>query len=222
MATLWHRLALASALALLPAAAPLVEAPSAVAGPVKPLSAQDRADVERAEAYLNSVGTLKARFLQISPNGGQAEGTAYLSRPGKLRLQYDPPSPLLVVADGRFLIVHDRELGDPSYIPLDSTPAGILVRANVQLDGKDVRVTRVTRQPGVLGISLVDAEDPAQGELTLVFSDRPFALRQWRVTDAQGQVTTVSLYEAQSGISLDGRLFQFKDPKLTEPKLRDG
>ncbi|WP_173981996.1 outer membrane lipoprotein carrier protein LolA [Magnetospirillum sp. SS-4] len=189
------------------------------AGP-KPaaLSEQDKADVARAEAYLNGITTLKARFLQMSPNGATAEGDAYLSRPGRMRLQYDPPSPLLVVADGTFLIVHDSQL-DPSYIPLDSTPAGILVRADVRLTGGDVAVTRVARQPGVVRVSLVAAEDPAAGEITLVFSDRPFALRQWQIRDSQNQITTVSLFEAQSGLTLDPKLFRFQDPKFTKPKL---
>jgi len=184
------------------------------------LTNQDRADITRAEDYLRSVTTLKAHFLQMAPNGNQAEGTAFFSRPGHMRLQYDPPSPLLVVADGTFLIVFDKELGDPSYIPLGSTPAGILVRENVQLDGGDVQVTKVQRQPGVLSISLVESDDPGQGELTLVFSESPFALRQWRVMDAQGQVTSVSLYETQTGMKLDEKLFQFKNPKFIPPIIR--
>lgn len=186
------------------------------------LSAQDKADIERAETYLNAVTTLKARFLQVSPNGSSVEGDVYLSRPGRLRLQYDPPSPLLVVADGTFLIVHDRQLGEPSYIPLGSTPAGILVRPGVKLDGGDVAVTRVIRLPGVVRVSMVEAEDPAAGEITLVFSDKPFQLRQWQVKDAQNQITTVSLFEAQNGLSLDAKLFQFKDPKFSAPKLNLG
>jgi len=207
-------LALMALLALAPAAH--------AAGPRKPLSDQDKADIARAETYMNGVTTLKARFQQYAPNGNIAEGTAYFWRPGRMRLQYDPPSPLLVVADGSFLIVHDRELGEPSYIPLGSTPAGVLVRENVQLNGKDLSVTKVTRAPGVLNISLVESDDPGQGELTLVFSESPFQLRQWRVLDAQGNLTTVSLYESQSGISLDRSLFEFKDPKFTKPKLNDG
>ena len=186
------------------------------------LSAQDHADVGRAEDYLNAITTLKARFLQVSPNGASVEGDAYVSRPGRLRLQYDPPSPLLVVADGTFLIVHDRQLGEPSYIPLGSTPAGILVRAGLKLEGGDVAVTRVVRLPGVVRISLVEADDPSSGEITLVFSDKPFQLRQWQVKDGQNQVTTVSLYEAQSGLTLDPKLFEFKDPKFLKPQLNLG
>lgn len=201
----------------------LALAPAAqAASPRKPLSDQDKADIARAETYMNGITTLKARFQQYAPNGNVAEGTAFFWRPGRMRLQYDPPSPLLVVADGSFLIVHDRELGEPSYIPLNSTPAGVLVRENVQLNGKDLSVTKVTRAPGVLTIALVESDDPGQGELTLVFSDSPFQLRQWRVLDAQGNLTTVSLYEAQKGISLDRSLFEFKHPSFTKPKLNDG
>lgn len=211
-----RHLMLAACGAAMVAALPVAAAPKKAA-----LTAQDRADIARAEDYLNSVTTLKARFLQISNNGGQAEGTAYLSRPGRMRLQYDPPNPMLVVADGTFLIVHDKDLGEPSYIPLGSTPAGVLVRDNVRLDGKDLTVTRVARQPGVLNISLVETDEPGQGELTLVFTDSPFALRQWRVVDAQGQTTTVSLYDAQTGMKLEPKLFEFKDPNFGKMKLRD-
>lgn len=183
------------------------------------LSEADKAEVERVETYLNGITTLKARFLQVSPNGASVEGDAYLSRPGRLRLQYDPPSPLLVVADGTFLIIHDSQLGEPSWLPLNSTPAGVLVRPNVKLQGGDVAVTRVTRMPGVIRVSLVEADEPGAGEITLVFSDRPFMLRQWQVRDTQNQITTVSLFEAQNGLTLDSKLFEFKDPKFTKPNL---
>ena len=183
------------------------------------LSEADKVEVERVETYLNGITTLKARFLQVSPNGASVEGDAYLSRPGRLRLQYDPPSPLLVVADGTFLIIHDSQLGEPSWLPLNSTPAGVLVRPNVKLQGGDVAVTRVTRMPGVIRVSLVEADEPGAGEITLVFSDRPFMLRQWQVRDTQNQITTVSLFEAQNGLTLDSKLFEFKDPKFTKPKL---
>lgn len=211
-----------SILALM-ALSPLALSVSPVLGaPRKALSDQDKADIARAETYMNAVTTLKARFQQFAPNGNVAEGTAYFWRPGRMRLQYDAPSPLLVVADGSFLIVYDRELGEPSYIPLDSTPAGVLVRQNVQLNGKDLSVTRVTRSPGVLNISLVQADDSGQGELTLVFTEQPFALRQWRVLDAQGNITTVSLFDAQTGLSLDAKLFEFQNPHFAKPQLHDG
>lgn len=184
-----------------------------------PLSAEDQAQVKAAEDYLNGITTLKARFLQVSDNGAQAEGTAYLNRPGKLRLQYDPPSPLLVVADGTFLIVHDKTLDNPSYIPLGSTPAGVLVREHVALDKGDLAVTKVVHQPGLVAVTVVEADDAASGSITLIFTERPFLLRQWRVVDAQGQTTSVSLYDVTTGIALDAKLFEFENPNFGRPKL---
>ncbi len=211
---------LAAALAAaLPAAGLAPDAAAASAARPGHFSAADRADIQRAQDYLNAITSLKARFLQIADNGSQAEGTAYLDRPGRLRLQYDPPSPLLVVADGTFLIVQDKTLDNPSYIPLSQTPAGVLVQANVRLDGGDLRVTRVIHQPGVIGIGVEQADDPGEGELTLVFSDRPFELRQWRVRDAQGLTTTVSLYDVDTGMKLDPDLFVFKMPGFGRPKF---
>lgn len=200
-------------------AAILLPAAPAAAAPAKHFTQQDRADIQRAQDYLNGVTSLKARFLQINGNGGQSEGTAYLSRPGHLRLQYDPPSPLLVVADGTFLIVQDKTVDNPSYIPLGQTPAGMLVRDHVQLDGKDLEVTRVSHQPGVLSVTVEQADDEDQGTLTLVFSERPFQLRQWQVQDSQGQTTSVSLYDVTTGLTLDPSLFEFKDPNFGRPNL---
>lgn len=177
-------------------------------------SSTDQADIGRAEGYLNGVTTLKAHFMQVSPDGNNVEGTVYLSRPGRLRLDYDPPSPIQVIADGSFLIYYDKDLKQVSYVDLESTPAGVLVRPEVKLDGGDLKVTKVGHQPGVLTVTVIKANDSAQGRITLVFTESPFQLRQWQVVDPQGQVTTVSLFDAQTGLSLDRELFYFKDPKV--------
>lgn len=178
------------------------------------LSAEERAAAAQAEAYLNGITTLKARFIQVAPNGNYAEGTAYLWRPGRMRLDYDPPSPIQVFADGRFLIYYDRELEQTSYLGLGSTPAGILLRRRISFGGGELKVTGVERQAGVVTIDLVQANDPGAGAISLVFSEQPFALRQWKVTDAQGAVTTVSLYETRTGVALDPKLFNFVDPQF--------
>ncbi|MTJ81345.1 MAG: outer membrane lipoprotein carrier protein LolA [Telmatospirillum sp.] len=192
----------------------------AVAGTGYALAAEksdaDKAEIGRAESYLNAVTTLKARFMQVAPDGGTSEGTVLLSRPGKMRLDYDPPSPVQVVADGTYLIYFDKQLKQVSYVGLETTPAGILVRAKVHLDADDLKVTKVTRQPGVVNITVTKAQDPGQGHITLVFTDQPYQLRQWQVTDPQGQVTTVSLFDAESGVSIDKSLFYFKDPTVDQ------
>lgn len=177
------------------------------------LSAQDADDVRRVETYLNELKTFRARFLQIDPSGGSAEGTLYISRPGKLRVDYDAPNPNLLIANGQHLIHFDRALKAPAYLGLESTPAGLLVRDPMKLSG-DVTVTAVERGPGALRLSVVQTKDPRAGKITFVFSERPFQLTNWQITDAQGQTTRVALYEPQVGMALDPKLFVFLDPKV--------
>ena len=181
------------------------------------LSEQDRADIARVEEYLNAIRTLSARFMQIADNGGTAEGNLYLSRPGKLRLEYDPPVPILLVANSGFLIHYDKQLKAVTHLPIDSTPAGLLVRERIALSG-DVAVTAVERGPGSLRVSVVQSKDPQAGRIMLVFSERPFALSNWQVTDAQGSVTRVALIEPRSGVPLDPALFRFTDPGNLTPR----
>lgn len=179
--------------------------------PAAQLDAAAQEDVKRVETYLNGIKTLQSRFLQISDNGGSAEGALYLSRPGRLRLDYDPPVPILLVTNGSFLVHYDKDLKSVTYLPIDSTPAGLLVKERIELAG-DVTVTGVNRGPGVLRVSIVQTKEPQAGRLTLTFSDRPFALANWEVVDAQGLRTRVSLVEPRTGVSIDPALFRFTDP----------
>lgn len=170
------------------------------------LSAQDKEAVQQAQDYLNSVRSLAAEFVQIGPNGETAKGQVYLRRPGKLRFEYAPPSPLLLVADGRWLVLEDKELEHVDRWPVGDTPLAVLVADRVDLDGS-VQVTRVKREGGVLRITLIDRKRPGEGQLTLIFNETPMELRQWEVHDAQGGVTHVSLHEAKVNVELADRLF---------------
>jgi outer membrane lipoprotein-sorting protein len=182
------------------------------------LSDRDKADISRAEAYMNAISTLKAHFIQVNPSGVTEEGNIWLSRPGKLKMLYDPPSPNLIVTNGSWLIFHDQQLKQTSHIPIDSTPAGILVREKVSLQGKEVTVAKVERQPGVVNIYLYQRDEPKAGMLTLVFTDEPFALRQWHVVVGQNLKTTVSLFDTKTGVSIPADFFEFRDPKFYEQK----
>jgi outer membrane lipoprotein-sorting protein len=182
------------------------------------LSNAERADLARVEAYLNGVKSIRARFMQISSTGELAEGDFYLLRPGKMRIEYRPPVPVLIVADGTWLIYYERELGQVSYIPLDSTPAGILVADKISLLDDAVTVTGFERDSSTVRVTLVRTESPEEGSLTLVFNDKPMALKKWTVVDAQGIVTNVSLVDASYDVPLDPNLFRFKNPKIFDEK----
>ncbi len=177
--------------------------------PAFALTGAENAAVEKAENYLNGIKTLQARFLQVNPDGGTLEGDLYIARPGKMRLVYDPPTPMLMVADGVFLIYVDTEMNDASHIDLDDTPAGLLLKDNLSFSDPGVKLDGVRIGAGTTEITTSMANDTAAGTLTLVFSDAPFELRQWRVVDAQNKEVTVTIFDAKRGVKLDNALFRY-------------
>ncbi|MDR3529331.1 MAG: outer membrane lipoprotein carrier protein LolA [Rhodopila sp.] len=202
---------------LLASAALLPLGVTARAAPGLALSAQDQADIARIEAYLNGIKSLKAHFMQVAQDGGISEGTAWLERPGRMRFQYDPPAPFLLIAGHGVLTFHDSALQQTSNIGLNRTPLGILLDEHVQLSGA-VTVTGIQRLPGQIQLTLVRTDSPGDGSLTLVFADPPMTLRQWTVVDAQRRETHVTLYNAQLGGSFDPQLFEQLSPPSAHEK----
>ena len=175
-------------------------------------TAEEQETLARLEDYLSGLRSMHARFVQFNDDGGVVSGEFYLRRPGQLRFEYSPPSPILIVATGRQLIFYDAELEQVTYLPLSATPLAFLVADRFSFDRDDIEITRIQRDPGVISVSIVDPDNSGEGEITLVFSDGPLALRQWRVVDAQGKITTVALSEVRTNLELDDALFRFVDP----------
>lgn len=198
----------------------ILAAPPAAAQTARParLTAQDRAEITRIETYLNGIATLEARFLQATSTGEVSEGRLFIHRPGRLRIAYDPPVPVLIVANRGWLTYYDKQLEQVSHVLLDSTPAGLLVSEKISLFSKDLIITDFAHESEALRLTLVRASDPLEGSLTLVLADKPMELKKWLVTDAQGVTTTVSLLATRFGVTLDPKLFEFEDPNLFAPR----
>lgn len=175
------------------------------------LSPEDRQAVERVEAYLDGISTMKARFVQTDNQGGYAEGTLYLKRPGNMRLEYDPPTPVLMVANGTFLIYQDKELEQTSHIRLSETPFGALLRKDVSLRDSGIMVTEVKRTGDFLHVTVVRAEEVEAGSITLTFSTDPLRLREWTTVDPQGTVVRVALLAQQRDVALAPSLFEVEE-----------
>ncbi|MGB0670672.1 MAG: LolA family protein, partial [Rhodospirillales bacterium] len=192
----------------------------AVTGAKAPLDDGARQDLARIEAYFSKLTRLQARFLQVASTGEVAEGRVAIDRPGRMRIVYDPPVPVEIIADGLWLIYHDTELAQVSHLPLGQTPAGLLLDDVVSFDDPAITVTRFEKKANTIRVTLVRNADPLEGSLTLVLTDKPLQLRQWQVVDAQGVETTVSLTETRLNPPFDDRLFNFSNP-LPTPQFRD-
>ncbi len=191
---------------------PLPSAAVAAASPS--LSSEDLSDIARIEDYLNATSTMQARFIQMDSTGETSEGDFMLWRPGRLRIAYDPPSPVVITANGLFLVFEDTELEQLTHIPLMSTPAGVLVEEEIRLNSEDLEVTGIRRGANTLDVSIIQRDDPYAGRITLVFTDRPLQLQRWIVLDAQGVTTNFALTGTQTGMSFDPELFKTKKNDL--------
>ncbi len=182
------------------------------------LTPEDQAELKRVQDYLDGIRTLQSRFQQFSQDGGVASGTIYLQRPGKMRIVYDDPVPVLIVCTADTVYYWDKKLDQLSQIGIRDTPAWFLLRPDIRLTG-DVTVTSLQRAPGALRIGMTETQQADRGSLTLVLSDRPLELKQWTVVDAQQKPITVTLQDPHYNVQLSPLLFVWTDQR-TAPRPR--
>jgi outer membrane lipoprotein-sorting protein len=190
---------------------PLLAAPA----PLAAQGAVDPAIVRRIEGWFNALTTLRARFIQVAQNGATAQGTALIWRPGRMRFDYDPPEPTLLVAADNQFFHWDRELRQPTVVPANSTPLGVLLRNPLALSG-EITVAETERRGGLIGVTVFRTGQPREGRISLAFQEEPLGLRQWSVLDAQQRVTRVTLQNIELGVRLDPFQFAFNDPRFRE------
>jgi outer membrane lipoprotein-sorting protein len=167
---------------------------------------QQKADLDKISAYLNGFQSLKASFVQIGPDGGMDQGEVSIQKPGQIRFEYRPPSPILIVATGGSVYVKNSRLNTRDQYDLSDTPLGLLLNARVDLKTNKA-VIGVSEQNGAIVVRARTAANRNDANITLVFASPGIELRQWTVRDDQGGNTTVALQTVQLNAKLDSALF---------------
>lgn len=181
-------------------------------------SDDQKADLDRISAYLNGIHTMKGSFTQIDSNGGMAQGSFLLQKPGKIRFEYSPPAQLLVVADGYSIAVQNKKLHTTDRYPLINSPLQLVLSNTLNLKFNPL-ITKVEHANGSIIVYARSAKNRMNGNITMVFTDAGNELRQWTIVDAQGQQTTVSLADVQMGMDIPGSAFVLtEESKFTKNK----
>ena len=185
-----------------------------------PMTDADRADLNAISAYLNAMTTLKGGFYQIEPSGNVSEGTFYISKPGKMRFEYKPPNPTLLVSDGSTVAVANRRLVTVDRYSLSDTPLRFLLADKIDI-AKNPHLKSIAHQQGVIVIALTTSTTRTKANMALVFSEPDYELRQWTIVDDQGLTTTVALRDLTPGVTLATELFTLPTKEsLRAPGLR--
>ncbi|MEO0912406.1 MAG: outer membrane lipoprotein carrier protein LolA [Pseudomonadota bacterium] len=171
-------------------------------------AAQDQILVEVSK-YLNQLRNIRGRFTQVNADGSRATGQYTLSRPGLIRFEYDGGQ-AMVIADGINVGVLDAKsnAGAQKY-PLSQTPLRFLLRDRIDLTERNLSRGTASRN-GFTSVVLQDPRAPADGTMTLVFSNTPPALLEWTVKEKSGAETTVKLDTLERATGLSRRMFSIE------------
>jgi outer membrane lipoprotein-sorting protein len=171
-------------------------------------SADQKAAAARVSAYLSSLRTLAGNFVQVGPDGSRSTGEFYIQKPGKVRFEYDAPSPIAMISDGSSLVVRDTKLATQDVYPLSQTPLRYLLSDRIDLM-KDTNVVSVTSDDLYISVTIEEKQALiGTSRLMLMVGVKDGKLKQWTVTDPQGYDTTVAIYNLNSTAKLDPALFK--------------
>src|SRR6188768_3151068 len=147
--------------------------------------AKQRTLIDRVNVYLMSVQNLVGDFVQVGPDGRRSEGKFYLQKPGRVRFEYNPPSPIELVADGNSVVIRDRKLDTQDLYPLSQTPLRFLLADRIDLL-RETNVVSVSVDDTFLSLLLEEKHTlGGTNRLMIMFNAKDLQLRQWTVTDPQ-------------------------------------
>ena len=169
----------------------------------------DEAVAQRLIDYIENLDTLNGSFTQIARSGAISDGKFYLRRPGFLRFEYDPPTPLLIVANGGMVYVRDEALETTDSYPAGKTPLKFLLSKKIDRD--DAKIVQVDRGVDNVAVTFSSSDEETEGELTLIATAPDFELRRWIIHDPQGGITVVTLNDVKTGERLANSLFRAPD-----------
>ncbi|MBB4351009.1 outer membrane lipoprotein carrier protein LolA [Aliirhizobium cellulosilyticum] len=163
------------------------------------------AAAQKIADHFSSVKTMMGEFVQFGPRGEQTGGKFYIERPGRLRFNFEDPSPLRVISDGKNVVVGNIKLKTWDLYPLSKTPLTLLLADRIDLSNDAVR--GVKEESDLTTIVLGNKTIFGDSTITMMFDSKTYDLRQWTITDNQGKDTSVMIYNVKTGVSLDEKVF---------------
>ncbi|WP_099867003.1 outer membrane lipoprotein carrier protein LolA [Pararhizobium haloflavum] len=196
----------------------LVGAPALIAS--TPAQAQSQQEIAQNIAdHFSSVKTMTGDFVQFGPRGEQTGGTFHISRPGKMRFNYEQPSPVRMISDGESVVIGNTKLNTWDVYPLSKTPLNLLLSERIDLSGSMVKSVDV--QPDLITIVLGDKSMFGDSTITMMFDPNSYELKQWTMVDAQGKETTVMIMNVQTGVQFASNVFQVPYDQLRGGTMRN-
>ncbi|MFT6333047.1 MAG: outer membrane lipoprotein-sorting protein, partial [Lentimonas sp.] len=172
---------------------------------------KNKRDLIKVEKYLNSIKFLKTNFIQKTSDGDISVGEFLLSRPGKMRVEYGDPTPLLIIANGSVLSYTDVELEETSFLTTNSTPASFLTRKNFSFSAKDIEITDFEKSEKYIKVGIMKKNKKEAGIFRLIFSQNPMKFVKMEVKNDLDELTQVEFVDAVFGEKISNKMFVVKN-----------
>ena len=167
---------------------------------------KNQSAIFKIEKFFENLITLEANFIQVSPSGNVSNGKIYMDLPGKLRIDYENPSNLLITCKGFWIVIQDREAKTTNNIPVKNSPFAILLENTSLLNNQNIK-TEYSVEAGIISLKFKSQNNDNQESLVLEFSENPFSLKKWVIQDSLGENTTVLIQNAKYNNKLSHLLF---------------
>lgn len=158
-------------------------------------------------AYLNAIAQVETGFVQENADGSQSTGRLFIHRPGRMRLEYDPPEKSVVIVSGGTVSIFDAKSNEPpEQYPLSRTPLNLILGSGIDLSTARM-VMGQTEVAGQTHVLAQDPKNPDYGTIELIFAPNPTRLTGWIITDDMGNQTVVTLDAFTTDVSLAPSIF---------------
>jgi len=174
-------------------------------------SPEQIAAVKSLGRYFNGIRDIKGQFTQVGPQGNVSTGVFYISKPGRMRFEYAPPNPFIVVSDGTWVTIKNNARNKADQYPLSATPLRLVLANQVDLMS-EADIKSVNVQDGLTTVVLEDKDGLVPGQLILVYDNKRKELQSWVIVDGQGRRTTISLDNIEAANHPDPKLFAVSMP----------
>jgi outer membrane lipoprotein-sorting protein len=135
-----------------------------------------------------------------------------------LRFDYNPPSPLEIIADGQSVAIRDKRLNTQDIYNLSQTPLKFLLNARVDL-ARETRILNVSPSEEMLKVSLEDKSTlGGTSQITLFYDAKTQNLSRWEVIDPQGLETSVAIYNLNKTRVPDPSRFRINQERILEDR----
>ena len=181
--------------------------------------------LQSVEATYQKIRDLKAPFRQSAFNRAvgqtvEATGTLYLKKPGKLRWEYQTPTPQVIVSDARRLWVYTPELKQVNVTDAPEAlagPAGSFLQGLGQVreffQARFLNPAQPTDADGNVVLDLTPKEPrPLLARLIVTVDPKTWLVRTAVVHDELGNTVTVRFGTVTVNAGLADTLFTFVPP----------